>query len=122
MISHTMPPGERNLTGTTPGSLTISQPSALHREMMDARALAGGARFGRLGARVVLDECQVDHAVAQMPRRVVAHPVGAHLGKAEHFALELRGALEVIDLQPQFPHVARPRPADHRRDMLTQRP
>src|SRR5581483_1956203 len=37
-----------------------------------------------------------------MARGMVAHPVGAHLGEAEHLAVELGGALEVIDLEREM--------------------
>src|SRR5207249_11237042 len=74
----------------------------LHREVMDAGAFAGGTRFGGLRAGVVLDQREIDGAVAQMPRRMVAHAVGAHLAEAEHLPVELRGALEVLDLQREM--------------------
>src|SRR5205085_2742891 len=71
-------------------------------EVMDAWAFAGRARFGRLRTRVVLDQREIDRAIAQVPRRVVAHAVGAHLAEAEYLAVELGGALEVIDLKRQM--------------------
>src|SRR5712692_7174631 len=54
----------------------------LDGEVMDARPLARGARLSRLRAGVVFDEREVDRAVAQMPRGMVAHLVGIHLGEA----------------------------------------
>src|SRR5688572_27547 len=71
----------------------------LHGEMMDAGALAGGFRFGRLRAFVVLDQREVDRAVREMARGVVAHLLGVGLDEAEYRAVEVRGALEVVDLQ-----------------------
>src|SRR5438874_1624555 len=70
--------------------------------MMDARSLTGGARLRRLRARVVLDEREVDRAVGEVARRVVAHSVGVHLGKSENLAVEPGGALEVVDPQREM--------------------
>src|SRR5688572_14505942 len=70
--------------------------------MVDARPLARRPRLGRLGARVVLDQRNIERAVAQMTRSVVAHLGGVHFLEAEHLAVELGGALQVLDLQRQM--------------------
>src|SRR5688572_20042557 len=70
--------------------------------MVDARPLARGLRLGRLGAGVVLDQRDVERAVAQMARGMVAHLRGVHLLEAEHLAIELGGALQVVDLQREM--------------------
>src|SRR5688572_14653339 len=66
---------------------------------MDAGPLARRLRLRRLRAGVVLDERDVERAVAQVARGVVAHLRGVHLLEAEHLPVELGGALEVLDLE-----------------------
>src|SRR5215470_14266816 len=70
-----------------------------HREVVDARAFARGLRLGGPRAGVVPDEREVDRAVGQVARGVIADLFGLHLGEAEHLAVELGGALEVVDLE-----------------------
>src|SRR6267378_3946245 len=55
----------------------------LDREVVDARPLARRSRLRRLGAGVVPDQRHVEHAVAQVPRGVVAHLLGIHLHEPE---------------------------------------
>src|SRR5260370_1278452 len=74
----------------------------LDREVVDARPLSRRLRLRRLRAGVVLDQRDVDHAVGEMARGMVAHLLGVDLGEAEHLAVELGGALEVVDLQRQM--------------------
>src|SRR5262245_65329580 len=69
---------------------------------MDAGALARCLRFGRLRARVVLDERHVEHAVGEVTRGVIAHLFGVHFLEAEYLLVELGGALEVLDLQREM--------------------
>ena len=58
------------------------------------------------GARVVLDQRHVEHAVAQVARGVVADLLGVHLLEAEHLLVELGGALQVLDLEREVDDAA----------------
>ena len=74
----------------------------LDGEVVDAGPLAGGLRFRRFGPGVVLDERDVEHAVGEVARGVVAHFLRVHFLEAEHLLVELGGALEVVDLQREM--------------------
>src|SRR5688572_4205676 len=69
---------------------------------MDARPLARRLRLGRLRASVIFDERDVEHAVAQVARCVVAHLGGVHFLEAKNLAVELGGALQVLDLEREM--------------------
>jgi hypothetical protein len=106
-----VPPGARNFTGITPGSLTISQPRSLIscgalrrsstsiREVMDAGALARGLRFGGLRVRVVLHQSEVDLAVGHVARDMVAGLARLRVLESENLLVEIAGPKDVVDLQ-----------------------
>src|SRR4030088_1698542 len=63
----------------------------LDRKVMDARSLARRLRLCRLRAGVVLDQRDVELAVGEMARGMVAHLLGVDLHEAEYLAVELGG-------------------------------
>jgi hypothetical protein len=69
-----VPPGARNLTGITPGSLMISQPY----------------------------QREIEHSVCEMTRDVVARLARLDFPEAEYLLVELGGLLEIFDLQRQM--------------------
>src|SRR5262245_20339161 len=70
-----------------------------HGEVMDTGSIARGPRLGGLRPRVVLHDRQVDRAVGEVPRGVVAHLARLRDLETEDFLVELRGALEVVNLE-----------------------
>src|SRR5262249_22612763 len=75
----------------------------LDGEVVYAGPLARGFGFRRLRAFVILDEREIDSpAVGEMPRQVVACLARLGFLEAEHLLIELRGLLQVLDLERQM--------------------
>src|SRR5207249_3471724 len=70
-----------------------------HGEVMNAGACARGPRLGGFGAGVVLHDREVDRAVGEMARGMVAHLLRLGFLESEDLLVELGGALEVVDLE-----------------------
>src|SRR6185436_13606128 len=74
----------------------------LDREVMDTRPFARRLRFRRLGAGVVLDQREVDRAVAQVARQVIARLARLDFAEAEYLLVELGGFFEILHFQCQM--------------------
>ena len=101
-ISATVPPGARNLIGITPRcadnfTTVFCQVDGGHfhvvdfdTEVMDARADTGRAGLGRIFA-VVFDQSEVNDAVTQVTRHMVADLAGLHFDEPKSLFVKLRG-------------------------------
>src|ERR1044071_6321521 len=85
----------------TPEALEL-RPVALEivhfdREVVNAGSFARRPGFSRLGAVVILYECEVERTIGEMARQVIARLARLDFTKSEHRLIELGGFLQILD-------------------------